>query len=69
MKHFLWLAASALLLALFSVNQVSAQDETPTVTPPPATSTPISGPPTHAYIINAVNNSRMALRRWVRIPY
>ncbi len=60
MKHFLWLAASALLLALFSVNQVSAQDEIPTVTPPPVTSTPISGPPIHAHIINAVNNLRIA---------
>jgi LysM repeat protein len=50
-KYFFWFTALALLLGLLSVNQVSAQDATPT---------PQREPPTPSQIIEAVNALRIS---------
>jgi LysM repeat protein len=57
-KYFLWFAALAFLLGLLSVNQVSAQDETPT----PEVDIPTSQAqaPTPSQVIEAINQLRMS---------
>ncbi len=57
-KYFLWFAALAFLLGLLSVNQVSAQDETPT--PEVDTPVPQGQAPTPSQVIEAINNLRMS---------
>jgi LysM repeat protein len=57
-KYLILFAALALLLGLCLVNQVSAQNETPT--PQVETPTPQAQAPTPSQVIEAINNLRMS---------